>query len=454
MGAISIDFLDSDEFVWNFGVGLSVVGSLASSGGILLQKLVKAKVEDNPSLGPEFMHFRYLAGLVSVVIGLICKTIICAILPQLALAALSAQSYIYTLVLESLFLSEIDMPFVSIISTLVVFIGIVLAVLSSDIIDIDYSLESVHELFTQTTSLIFCGVIAAVLFVPKFLLSSSGKSGDDVTDLSILDLVHRLISSSSMAMLFGCVLKVIAETGAYAITFGLDDFNKYKYDAVFWVILFVLFGIAKMRIISVSLQSYHQLLFLPIYQGLSAAMHAAAGVFLFHELDHDATRGAVNIPMYILGVTMVVAGLCLLALNFDPNMHSVPNQEEYSQDKESLLNSNLDSIYGPPGGKPGVYPSQGHSGEIRRGEMRNPPRRGGDFDEYSGSNPMLRGEVPPNHRGNHGRPPPSRYDPGGRYGGAQQGGGLVLLEESLGVEECQCLREKYLQPQCTATPMI
>ena len=52
----------------------------------------------------------------------------------------------------SLLYSEVDMPFVSIISTLVVFIGIVLAVLSSDIVDVEYSLESVHDLFLQVRS--------------------------------------------------------------------------------------------------------------------------------------------------------------------------------------------------------------------------------------------------------------------------------------------------------------
>ncbi len=69
---------------------MSVIISI-SSGGIVLQKIVKLKVEVDSSQGPEFAHFKYLAGLVCVVVGLICKTIICALLPQLTLAALSAQ---------------------------------------------------------------------------------------------------------------------------------------------------------------------------------------------------------------------------------------------------------------------------------------------------------------------------------------------------------------------------
>ena len=44
--------------------------------------MVKQKIEADPSLGPEFVHFKYIVGLMVVCIGLLCKTVICALLPQ------------------------------------------------------------------------------------------------------------------------------------------------------------------------------------------------------------------------------------------------------------------------------------------------------------------------------------------------------------------------------------
>ncbi len=386
-----VDFLDSDEFMRNFGVTLSVFGSLASSGGIVLQKIVKQKVEIDNSQGPEIMHFRYFAGLVCVVVGLVCKTIICALLPQLTLAALSAQSFIYTIVFEHMFLDDqAELPFLSIFAAGTVFIGIILSVLSSDIVDVDYSLETLHTIFIAPEALIFTGVLVVVIFLPRFCLSSSrGSNNVSDTATSILDLTYRVVSAAILAMLFGTALKVIAEGLAYGLTYGQDDVNKMKYDAIIWVILFIVLGISKLRFVSTSLQSYHPLLFLPIYQGLSAAFHTSAGVMYFHELEADENRGKVNISMYTIGMSCVVLGLILFAMNYDPNVHGMPNQEEYSEDKESLLNANLDHIYGPPGGKGQRYPNQGHSGEARRGEIRNGRRMMNDDYDHECTNPMM-----------------------------------------------------------------
>ncbi len=332
-----------------------------------------------------------------------------------------AQRYLYVILYDEYHYNDHIFTYRLCICIGTVFLGIILSVLSSNIVDIDYSLESLHDVFIEPEPLIYTGVLFAILILPRFLISS-GKDNSTARDegstaSSIMDLSYRILSASILAMLFGTVLKVVAEGLTYGLSYGLDDVNKMKYDAIVWIILFVVFGFSKLRFISTSIQSYHPLLFLPIYQGLSAAMHTTAGIMYFQELSADKSRGAVNVTMYAVGMACVVLGLILFALNYDPNVHSLPNQEEYSEDKESLLNANLDSIYGPPGGKGRRYVDQGHSGEVRRGEMRYAPRQGGGgddiYDEYT--NPMMN---------QHRRPHPSmecrdeersgRYDSGGR----------------------------------------
>ena len=215
-----------------------------------------------------------------------------------------------------------------------------------------------------------------------------------------------------------------------------------KYDAVVWIILFMVLGVGKLRFISTSTQSYHPLLFLPIYQGLSAAFHTSAGVMYFHELEVNEARGAVNVNIYTVGMSCVVLGLVLFAMNYDPNVHSIPNKEEYSEDKESLLNANLDYIYGPPGGKRQHYPNQGHSGEPRRGEMKNPRQMMYDEYDHEYTNPMMDRRSQENMMRDNARNP--RYDTG--RGRLQRG--------RHGEEEMQYERERREQSRRMPPPQI
>lgn len=227
------------------------------------------------------------------------------------------------------------------------------------------------------------------------------------------------------------------------------DLQSYQYDAIVLVVLLFALGASKLRFVVYSTQFFHTLLFLPIFQALSCAGHAASGVLYFHELDANThPKSKVNLPMYGLGMGLLVVGLALNALKFDPNVHMLEEQMGHREDKESLMNSNMDAVYGQPTYGDGQsrgpgrreekypsssssasrYPSQGHSGEIRRGEItrrepavRPPMAPGdnyGDLDEYRDYPPA--GRRPRGEEGRGGRggvydtraAPPGAYDYG------------------------------------------
>lgn len=221
---------DSDSSARNLGLTLSIVGSLASSSGVLLQKLVKKKVEDDASQGPEFVHFKYIVGLLMVVAGLVCKTVICFILPQLTLAALAAQSFVYTSILDQIFLySEVE--YLSLGACVVVCVGGILAVLASDIVDADYSLEIMHSLFVSTEAIAFTVTGVFFIIVPRFVLTSLHDLRG--AELSWYDLVYRVVSSAFLAMWYAVVLKAVVEASAHAISSGLSCFFSFFFSFFF-----------------------------------------------------------------------------------------------------------------------------------------------------------------------------------------------------------------------------
>ena len=168
----------------------------------MLQKIVSRKLK---SIAPRTsLHFKYLAGLVCVVVGLIKQSNYLCIATSIntcrsECSIIHIHDSLRTYVLDD----QPELPFLSIFAAIVVFMGIILSVLSSDIVDVDYSLEALHTVFIAP-ELIFSGVLVAVIFLPRFCMSSGKGSantiGNDTTS-SVLDLTYRVVSAAILAML-------------------------------------------------------------------------------------------------------------------------------------------------------------------------------------------------------------------------------------------------------------
>jgi hypothetical protein len=93
------------------------------------------------------------AGVILIAVGLLIKMFICALLPQTILACLSPQSFIYTVMLERIYLS-IDVEFVTLISIIIMVVGIGISLCSADISDSVYSMGSIERLMLRIPNVI------------------------------------------------------------------------------------------------------------------------------------------------------------------------------------------------------------------------------------------------------------------------------------------------------------
>jgi len=369
----------------NIGIALSVFGSFATSGGMVLQKMVKMQVEAQPELGPEFSHFKYIFGLIAVVVGLLCKTAICGLLPQLTLAALSAQSFIYSCILEYLFLNA-SLSWISIGCIVVAAVGLCLGIIGSGIADVDYSLGALQSMYLRFPAIIFSSSGLAFLIVPRLFLPGRGN------ELGIMDLVYRVVSSALLAAWFGTFLKAFVEVLMYMTINGGSDLDNHLVGAFVICVLGIVFGISKLRFVAYSQQFFHALLFQPLFQALSVALHIACGVLYFRELSVKYTRGHVELSIYAYGMIALFVGLGAIAMEYDPNVHVISNDGKDDTEKDGLLDTYEDSLRHPP--------RQGHSGERRRGEMRPQGRDTAPREdvEYGGSGRGGTGRSPARQR--------------------------------------------------------
>jgi multidrug transporter EmrE-like cation transporter len=156
------------------------------SCGLCLQKLVQKKIAEDPSKGPAYKNSMYIAGISYVGMGLIMKAVLNALLPQSTIAVLSAQTVVFTAVLEYLMLQG-EMKTRTMICLAVIIGGIVLSMCGANIIDGEYSFEELRPLFvTRTSILVTTSSIAAIVAVREFLkITSSKNPGNAVPFVSV-----------------------------------------------------------------------------------------------------------------------------------------------------------------------------------------------------------------------------------------------------------------------------
>ena len=144
----------TDQELGRWGVVICIVSAVFISTGLCLQKLVTRNESNNNSNNrPYYTNSMYIAGLGYVGIGFFLKVFVHAILPLSALAPLSSFTVIFTTILEYAIL-HVEIDRLSVICLSIVFVGTVLSILGANLIDEEYSFESLRPLFLDQTSLI------------------------------------------------------------------------------------------------------------------------------------------------------------------------------------------------------------------------------------------------------------------------------------------------------------
>ncbi len=219
------------------GLGLSVTSAVFTSAGLCLQKLYISKSKTDPKAAVDYYHKYYIAGVGYVALGVMLKAAIYLLLPQIAIALLSAQTVVYTVIFEHF---SLDVPIgnVTFVCALFILFGIALGAHGIDMFDTNYSYAQLWSLFISLSGLAFSFVCVAVpammAYYEHMLQSSTSASGTSVS--STLELIHyarMVFTAAAIAGACGALAKACCE-GAFFYYMSLSRHSEGYTDTAIW----------------------------------------------------------------------------------------------------------------------------------------------------------------------------------------------------------------------------
>lgn len=311
-----------------WGIGVSIVGALFTSSGLCLQKAVHKKIAENPELGPPSRHTLYIAGVAYVGMGLLLKALLYVLLPQSAAAPLSAQTILFSSVLEYLFLGG-PMKRITAAALLTMGTGIILATLGANTLDGEYSLVDLFNNFKSVSAIVStAGAAALVLTIREVARSSSPLYNDSK------GLVYLSFSAGIFAGWLGTAIKCLSEVVKYAFLHGMRPSTHDAAQSGLWIFVLALpiLSIPKLSTVGYALVQFHPKQFLPCYQAAAIMANAFGGIAYFKDFAPGRVSGTgVSIPLYAVGLALTCLGTLMLAKHVENDKSVVDYDTEESR---------------------------------------------------------------------------------------------------------------------------
>jgi hypothetical protein len=234
---------------------------------IVLYFIQQASLKD-PEAKPLLKNPKYVAGISYVLIGLVLRGFIDMLLPQSAAALLSAQSVVYTNILEYFFLDgAMDVNIV--VGLVTTSSGIIFGSWGANTNDGVYSMSDLWHNFVHVETIIITGIIIGMLMGARQVLSFSAGGMQSFYGLLVTGLAAGVVAGW-----FGTALKCLLEIIKYSFLNGASVVSPTHLSI--WILLLALAGLfsLKLRVVSFGLSNYHHIQFLPIYQVSRCAIDA------------------------------------------------------------------------------------------------------------------------------------------------------------------------------------
>ena len=331
-----------------YGISLSVAGALFTSIGLLMQKVANRSVAKDPQLGSAYCQGTYLFGILFIILGLFANTLMVGSIPMVSIAVLSAQAFVYTTILETIFIKEGICGF----SMLTLFnigctcAGISLMLTLANITDVKYTPDTVEQVFTEMDAIATTTASAVIVLVVLCCTKpdENGFSGYDAA------FIGRAVCGAIFSAWYTVTLKIVLEFTLFLFRNGIDGLDlvchppddggtkKCRYiDIACLFVALIFLGILKVRYVVVILRTYHALLFLPLYQGCTFLMVALFGVLYFDELSQSRLiESNASLPWYLLSLVLVIVGVGSSGVKYDPHLHAISDDDMYDEN-EGLL---------------------------------------------------------------------------------------------------------------------
>jgi len=296
-----------NESLARLGIVLSVISAVFTSTGLCLQKLHlrQQKTQSESSSGGT----KYIAGIAYVAIGLLLKAPISVMLPQVTVALMSAQTVLYSCILEYLFLRS-HMSRTTAVCLLAIFCGIILGVGGSSFADLDYSFMDIVDLFFSFRAISFTvvclGCMCCAAEFCKVAISEPSPA---------LRLVQSSVLCGLVAGLFGTATKALFEVLYFNTYYSTD--RTFSWNAWMLFLPAAALGFSKMRCVSAALREFPAWKFLPLYQSFAILLNAVCGLLYFDEVAdtyREVSGGGYSCTAYFTGLLLVTGGVACLML--------------------------------------------------------------------------------------------------------------------------------------------
>jgi hypothetical protein len=250
--------IEYDTYIAKWGIVLSIISAVFTSTGLCLQKMHLKKLKASPDAVQSYSDTKYIAGISYVAIGLLLKAPICVMLPQVTIALMSAQTVLYSSILEFLFLKN-QMSKVTVACLLAILIGIVVGVSGSTIGDPVYSFIEVWDLFFSFRAISFSLVCLACIFGVSECMRVA-----QIEPSASLRLAQVSVVAGLVAGLFGTFTKAVFEVLYFNTYYSTS--RTFSWNAWVFVLPAIGLGLLKMRSVSSALREFPSWRFLPLYQ--------------------------------------------------------------------------------------------------------------------------------------------------------------------------------------------
>jgi hypothetical protein len=221
----------------------------------------KSTGADNPNSYPIFCNMFAIIGSFFVLLGVLLGALTVVYLPLTTIAIMNSLTTVLSTMFESCFLG-VEFDVISASSIILIIPGIIIALIGADIIDLRYTPHQLNLVF-QSVGTILIAVVSIGCIIVGLFACQVGRKKDAPMDVA---LYGRVLASATAAAWYTLLFKAVLE-----VVFFLDKYGSAELagESAFFTILVILLvgvGIMKVSIVSMSLNSFHVLLFTPLFQ--------------------------------------------------------------------------------------------------------------------------------------------------------------------------------------------
>jgi Magnesium transporter NIPA len=287
------------------GISLTLVGTFLAALGYALQK--KALTEIGTSKVRVYQNYKWLIGLVCMVVSALLVVASSTMLDQSKSAPLGAATLVFSSILAAVLLHE-RFTVLHLISTITIISGTILAITATSSASVTYSFEQVLNLLIDALVMSYTILVVTAMVIAIYYLETISKYPQRLwtkTQNTFMMIASPMVGGFANGFV-GYSVKVVSTV------FTTSDWGAFATFAIYlYIVISVLSVFAQVRYLNKGLEFFSSLRIVPIFQSSIIFSNSFAGIVYFHEMR---SASATTMFIFFLGAFICVAGIVLLLM--------------------------------------------------------------------------------------------------------------------------------------------